>query len=210
MINNTQIYHFTHINNLMSILTAGEIRSYSNLALDATEHIDIAHSHIQDRRHTTQVPCGLGGTLHDYVPFYFAPRSPMLYSIFRGNVQSYPDGQDPLIYLVTNVQAVIAHRLPFVFTDGHAVIYFTEFYDDLANLDKIDWPLMEARFWNDTPSDGDRKRKRQAEFLVYDACPCLLITAIGVRTNQMHDNVQQILAATNHNIPVIVRRDWYF
>ncbi|WP_353620333.1 DarT ssDNA thymidine ADP-ribosyltransferase family protein [Geobacillus sp. AYS3] len=33
-----------------------------------------AHTRIQDRRLTTLVPLPPYGTLHDYVPFYFAPR----------------------------------------------------------------------------------------------------------------------------------------
>jgi ssDNA thymidine ADP-ribosyltransferase, DarT len=210
MLEPTLIYHFTHIKNLASILIADEICSNSNLWLDGIEHVDIAHSHIQDRRRTTQVPCGPGGTLHDYVPFYFAPRSPMLFSIYKGNVQSYPDGQGPLIYLVTTVQAVQAQKLPFVFTDGHAVIDFTEFYKDLEDLNKIDWDLMQERVWRDIPSDGDRKRRRQAEFLIYDSCPWSLIHEIGVKSNLMCKQVESILEAANHRPSVVMHSDWYF
>ena len=46
------------------------------------------------------MPCGPGGTIHDYVAFYFAPRAPMLYAIYKGNVADYTEGQTPLVYLV--------------------------------------------------------------------------------------------------------------
>lgn len=82
----TPIYHITPINNLTGILAAGGLNCNSTLRRDRTAYTNIAHDHIQDRRSHTFVPLAPGGTLHDYVPFYFAPRSPMLYSIATGYV----------------------------------------------------------------------------------------------------------------------------
>jgi hypothetical protein len=83
------IYHITHIDNLKSILSAGRLLAYNAMSAAKTQYPNIAYENIQDRRATTYVPCGRGGVLHDYVPFYFAPRSPMLYTINRGNVEKY-------------------------------------------------------------------------------------------------------------------------
>jgi hypothetical protein len=104
----------------------------------------------------------------------------------------------------------MAQGLPFVFTDGHAVIDFTKFYEDAADLNRVDWEIMEAVIWRDIPSDGDRKRRRQAEFLVYDACPMGLIDLIAVKTNTMARHVTAILEDTGYNIPIEVRSDWYY
>ena len=60
------------------------------------------------------------GTLADYVPFYFAPRSPMLYTIHGGNVAGYTEGQKPVVHLVSSVDAAVALGKPWCFTDGHA------------------------------------------------------------------------------------------
>ncbi len=38
----------------------------------------------------------------------------------------------------------------FAFTDGHAVMDYSEFYDDLQFLNMIDWEIMQARYWNNT------------------------------------------------------------
>lgn len=39
---------------------------------------------------------------------------------------------------------------------------------------------MTARYWYDTDDDPDRKRRRQAEFLVHDFFPWELVSYIGV------------------------------
>jgi hypothetical protein len=40
---------------------------------------------------------------------------------------------------------------------------------------------MEAWYWNDTPDDPDRKRRRQAEFLVHGALPWDSVEFLAVR-----------------------------
>jgi len=47
---------------------------------------DISMHSVQGHRAVKAVPVPPGGTLHDYVPFYFAPRSPMLRTLEGGNV----------------------------------------------------------------------------------------------------------------------------
>lgn len=160
------IYHITHIDNLESILSEGGLLAYNIMLETQTNYTNIAYQNIQDRRATNDVPCGGGGVLHDYVPFYFAPRSPMPYTISRGNVENYTQGQAAVIHLVSSIENIEAEDLCFVFTDGHAVMTFTDFFDDLNYLGAIDWDVMESRYWNDTNEDNDRKRRRQAEFLV--------------------------------------------
>lgn len=205
----TPIYHFTHIKNLASILAQG-LLSNNALQQGCISYIDVAYQSVQDRRATKSVPCGFGGVLHDYAPFYFAPRSPMLYTIHRGNVKSYPQGQGPLIYISSTAQAVKAAGLSFVFTDGHGIIEFTEFFDDLVNLRKIDWAVMASWYWADTAEDGDRCRRRQAEFLVHSCFPWTLTSEISVINSTMQARVHQILQNSLHQPQVIVRPEWYY
>ena len=148
----TPIYHITHVDNLPGIIADGGLRCCADLRQSGVGYRNIAYTHIQDRRARTHVPSGPRGVLHDYVPFYFAPRSPMLYTISRGNVATYAEGQQPVVYMVSTVQAVHAAGLGFVFTDGHATIMTSAFYDDSVHLDQIDWTLMRSRYWNDTDS----------------------------------------------------------
>lgn len=175
------------------------------------EYTDIAHQNIQDRRATVRVPCGEQGVLHDYVPFYFAPRSPMLFAISRGNVAGYQEGQTQVIYLVADAESVESNGIDFAFTDGHAIMGYSSFYNELAGLDcVIDWDLMNSRYWSDTEEDPDRKRRRQAEFLVYNCCPWHLIREIGVINSQVQRQVEELLRNINPCPPVRVYSNWYY
>jgi hypothetical protein len=69
---------------------------------------------------------------------------------------------------------------------------FTDFFDDLDYLDNIDWDVMESRYWYDTNEDNDRKRRRQAEFLVRNFFPWELITEIGVINSTIKAKTENI------------------
>jgi ssDNA thymidine ADP-ribosyltransferase, DarT len=207
----TRIYHITHVDNLASILRSGGLVSTSRRLREAIQHTDIAHSHIQDRRSKVQVPCSAGGVLHDYVPFYFAPRSPMLYSNHKQNVAGYQGGQTPILHLVTTPEAVQAAKLPCCFTDGHAAINYAEFYDDLSLLGTtIDWKLMEAKYWSDTEDDPNRQFRRNAEFLVHDFVPWGLMIGIAVIDEAMKRQVDQVLQSFSYKAPVKVYPKYYY
>jgi len=68
----TLVYHITHKNNLKGIIARGGLVAQSVMAKEPISCCNIAHASIQDRRAQTPVPCGPGGHLHDFVPFYFA------------------------------------------------------------------------------------------------------------------------------------------
>lgn len=203
------LYHITHVDNLAGIIRAGGLLANGQVG-DA--YVNIAHSSIQMRRHTRRVPCGPGGVLHDYAPFYFGRLSPMLFTISKGNVAGYEEGQEPVVYLVTTVAKVVEAGIPFVFTDGHAAMELSDFYADPARLDQVDWPLMKERYWNDTEQDMDRKRRRQAEFLVHGICPWELFLGIVTMTEPTQARVEAILNQENpaHRPKTKTIRNWYY
>lgn len=208
--NPTPIYHITPIDNLRLILEAGGMWAKRVLDQEDTGYTSMAHLTIQDRRAHTPVPCEPGGILHDYVPFYFAPRSPMLYTISRGNVAGFSGGQGSVVHIVSTAQAVRNAGPRFVFTDGHGIMAFTEFFVDLADLDKVDWDIMSADQWADTDDDTDRKRRRQAEFLVHEQFPVNLIQEIGVMNQTKKNETAAALAEFDLTIPVVIRPGWYY
>lgn len=73
--NPTFIYHITSIENLHSILSNNGLVCINQLHNEGSSFVNIAYEQIQSRRSEKQVPLPPYGNLHDYVPFYFAPRS---------------------------------------------------------------------------------------------------------------------------------------
>ena len=205
-----RLYHITPIRNLVSIVTDGGLHTHKHLQQIAAPYVNIAYGHIQDRRSRKDVPCGPRGKLHDYVPFYFASRSPMLYALKRGLTPHYTEGQQPVLHLCTSVQQVIDANERFVFTDGHRTMEWTTFFADVTQLDQIDWDVIEAEYWRDTIEDPGRKRRRQTEFLIYSFAPWSLITGIGVINEVMKTQVEAILFTTAHQPPVRVLPQWYY
>lgn len=204
------LYHITHLDNLPGILQTGCLHCQQKINEVGLHPVSIAYPGIQDRRAITSVPCGPGGVLHDYVPFYFAPRSPMLYAIHKNQVEGYEGGQVPIVHLVSSVVQMETAGHRFVFTDGHATMSFTRFFTDPGDLDQVDWPLMQARYWHDTEQEPDRKRRRQAEFLVYNQVSLAAIIGIGVINNPIQQRVEGLLATHHIELPVRVRRNWYY
>jgi hypothetical protein len=204
------IYHITHVENLAAIVAEGGLWCDREAAVRGVMKVGIAHQHIKDRRAQRRVPIGPGGTLDDFVPFYFAPRSPMLYAIRGGYVQGYSDGQGSVIHLASSVGAISDADVPFVFTDGHAEVDLSDFFDDLDDLDKIDWKIIKERYWADTDDDGDRKRRRQAEFLVHKFFDWHLVERIGVLDAEVCGRVKEILGDAIEKPLVTIERDWYY
>lgn len=206
----TRIYHLTHIANLEGILAAGGLECKAGMA--NAQHVDVSHYDLQERRRRRDVTCAPGGNLHDYVPFYFAPRSPMLYALYRGNVAGYEGGQTPLVYLVSSVQRVAESRLPFAFTDGHPIMVLSQFYAEVEALDRIAWEVMAGTYWNDTAEFPNRKQLRQAEFLVHRTFPWEAIEFLAVRSSTTKTQVERVLstAPQRSTKPVRLVPRWYF
>jgi hypothetical protein len=201
------IYHFTDVDNLEGILAARSVRPHRA----APCVVDIADEAIKNGRTRVDVPCGPGGKVCDYVPFYFAPRSPMLFRIKCGGVEGVSSDQRRIVYLVSSTEAVLdpGHRC--VFTDGNAAAAFTAFHEDPELLSEVvDWPLMRAHYWANTPEDSDRRRRRCAEFLVHEALPLEFITEIGVYDDDVRLRLARLTREAGLSIAVRVRSDWYF
>jgi hypothetical protein len=206
----TAIYHITHLRNLPNIVRDGGLWCDQVVMQRQLAYVSIAHQHIKDRRARKMVPCAPGGKLADYVPFYFAPRSPMLYVINRGGVQGYTEGQRPILHLVSSAETVQVAGLSFAFTDGHAEMDISRFFTDLHDLDKVDWEMMQATYWNDTLQDGDRKRRRQAEFLVHQFFPLKLIERIGVINHTLRLQVTALFPDLASRPPITIEPAWYY
>src|SRR5262245_11761597 len=76
------IFRITHIANVPWILDHG-LHCRSSANQDPTFH-EIGNPDLIDKRTRRIVPVRPGGSLSDYVPFYFTPATPMLLNIKTG------------------------------------------------------------------------------------------------------------------------------
>jgi len=208
----TRVFHMTRIERLPSVIEHGLLPDNMCKRRQITG-VEIGYDHIKQRRALRPVTCGVGGTLADYVPFYFAPRSPMLYAITRGLVSAEAACTEQIVYLVSSTQTLREAGLTVVASNRHAELGYAEMTDhdgDLDDNDFIDWPLMTATYWNNTPDDPDRKERRQAECLVHPHVPWQVIEGLATKTERARAQVELILGTAGQPTPVVVSAEWYF
>jgi hypothetical protein len=218
--NPVRLFHITAIDNLPGICVTGALLSKSAGNLVGVAYQNIAHAGAQGARAVRPVPDPPGGVVHDYVPFYFAPRSPMLYAVNGGRVAGCNWRQEDIVHLETTVNRVCMGG-NFVYYDRNATLAFSQPFIDLAQLDAIAWDLLTeppqldgfCKYWQNKlnyPRYADRMERRQAEFLVKDAVALDKFTRVGVIDEDRAVRVRAILTQHRINLPVIVMRDWYF
>ncbi len=167
-------------------------------------------SGIKQYRLTTRLNSCPKLTVGDCVPFYFCPRSVMLYVIYKANHPEldYRGGQEPIVHLEADLREVVdwanrKNRL-WAFTLSNAGSRYFEDRCDLNQLSEIDWQAVQTRHWN-TCKDG-----KQAEFLVERSLPWSLVRNIGVYSERIHAQVRAAMRADRHQPAVKINRGWYY
>lgn len=209
----TVVAHFTRVEHLASVIEHGLLSDTAahEMGLLTTE---VGNPRIKDQRRQQAVPMLPGGVVADYVPFYFAPRSPMMYAISRGNVPTYTGGTKRLVYLLSTLECLheLGHKT--LLTDRNAALSYTAYraFDpaDPINDDFIDWGLMSNDYWNNTPEEPQRVERRMAEALVHKRVAWGAITRIGTQSKVVAAEVRAFLASAQSSVPVDVRPKWYF
>lgn len=210
--NPTWIYHITHINNLGSILADDGLLSDAEMIKRGGPAVAVGMSEIKKNRLQYPVKCHEGDMVGEYVPFYFCPRSIMLYILYRGNHPglTYHGGQGPIVHLQANAETVAAWAASvdgrWAFSLANAGALYAPFRSDMAQLSEIDWTAVRATDFRDTKV----KEGKQAEFLVKRFCPWSLIERVGVGSEEVQRQVLAALEGAAHKPPVAVLPAWYF
>ena len=135
----------------------------------------------------------------------------MMFKIWKGQVVGYSGGLDPIIYLVTSLQVLVAEVLTIVVTDGNAANAPTRFSANSADVDElVDWPLMRAAMWRNRADDPDRMRRRMAECLVKGRVPFSVFERIVVRTDETAAAARTALRDAGLDLPVEIKANWYY
>jgi len=208
-----KIYHITHVENLAAIAAEGALLCDRELAERGGPARAIGMSGIKRRRiEELSVPCQPGTRVGDYVPFYFCPRSVMLFVIHRANHPEldFRGGQGLIVHLEADLRATVAWAEDtgrrWAFSLANAGARYAEFRARLEDLGDLDWQAIGARDFR----RPEVKEGKQAEFLVHGRFPFARIERIGVRSPALEARVEEALAAGEHRPLVEVRGDWYY
>jgi len=201
------IFRIVHRDNLPWILENG-------LHCRNAETVDpsfqrIGNPDLIEKRRSHNVPIEPGGTLGDYVAFYFTPSSPMLYNIKTGYSGVVQHSNDEIVILVSSLPRLVELGMPFIFTDRHAYLYYANYYSQLAQIEEVDWRSLRARDFRRDVDDPEKIERYQAEALVYRYVPLEALLGIACHS----DAVKTELVEQNgpdRALPIKVRSDWYF
>ena len=217
-----RLFHITAIDNLSDICASGGLVCKNICAAKGVSYQNIAHVGAQGARAAKHVPNPPGGTVHDYVPFYFAPRSPMLLAINGGKVTGCSLRQEDILHFETTVPHVVATGKETLFYDRNATLSFSTPYTDLNLMPSvIGWDMLTeppeldgfCKYFQNRPTEPryvDRMERRQAEFLVKDQVLLSSMTKIGVLNEEKAQIVRDILSQSGIKLNVEVKTDWYF
>ncbi len=203
------LYHITHVDNLPKIIAAGGLRSDAQMRSRQADHLVIGFDHIKDRRLSLPVACHAGTMVGDYVPFYFCPRSAMLYVIHMRNEElAFTGGQDSIVHLITGFSGVTQwadkEGARWAFSTSNAGGFTADFYSTPDKLDQIDWQAVNTTYW------AECREQKQAEFLVYESFPFGLVLGIGVKDDTMKERVETIVAGVADPPTVKTMPSWYY
>ena len=202
----TAAFHITDVSNLAAILARGGLLSDAQMV--ARAHTNIGYDHIKQRRLSEiQIGCCPGQPfVGAFVPFYYCPRSVMLFTINRGNTGLAVGCQTTIIHLVFRVATLAGLGHDWAISDGNAGAYHALFYNELGKLSELDWAAIRATSWKGLT------HQKQAEFLVKDFVPWSAVEMIGCHDEAAASAVRDVLAHGNaSHIPRIeVKRSWYY
>ncbi|MCH1920628.1 DUF4433 domain-containing protein [Shewanella sp. A3A] len=206
-----KIYHIVHVDRLASILRSNGLLCDAQIIVQNAAGTTIGMNTIKQRR-LNELTLNSHPDLYvgQCVPFYFCPRSVMLYMIYRADSPelAYRGGQGPIIHLQADLNATVqwaqqqGHR--WAFTLSNAGSYYFEDRSDLAQLNELDWPAIDATQWKNC------KEGKQAEFLMEHSFPWHLVEQIVVQSPHVYQQVLNMLHMATHKPPVTINSNWYY
>lgn len=202
------IWRIVHRDNVPWILDNGLLAG--NSKLQSPDWVHIGNPELTEKRARHPVQLGPGGSLNDYVPFYFTPFSPMLKNIHSGwgGIERRPN--EDIVILVSSLRKVEKMGLPFVFTDSHAYYKWADFYTDLVDLGEIDWSIIQRRDFKRDENDPGKFERYQAEALVFELCPIDALEGIVCYSEPVKQQVENWAKSAGVSVNVIARKNWYF
>ena len=216
-----KIYHIVHVARLPSIISDGHLWCDAEVLRQAEcnpeRGTSIGINSIKQRR-LTELTLRSHPNLYvgQCVPFYFCPRSVMLYVIRQANHPelNYRGGQGPIVHLEADLRQSVAwadrNGRRWAFTLSNAGSRYFEDRSDLACLDEIDWDAIHANRWSGSGISSSVKEHKQAEFLVEHSFPWELVSRVGVISQHVHREARSALHEAPYRPSIEIIPTWYY
>lgn len=202
-----RIFRITHVDNVPWILAHG-LHCQGAPQRDPG-YVAIGNPDLIDRRTRRAVPVPPGGTLSDYVPFYFTPWSPMLFNIKTGRgVPMRPMSE--IAILVSSIPRLEGLGIRYLVSDRHAYLQLAEFATGPAGLDRIDWQQLRKRNFQRDPEDPTPFDRYQAEALVHQHLPCEGLLAVICHGEEQAERCRGPLRGQGQGPKLLVKPDLFF
>jgi hypothetical protein len=202
------IFRATHRSNLPWVLTHG-LHS-RNSDLQDPRFVAIGNTGIIARRQRRAVPIEPNGDLADYVPFYFTPRSPMLFNIKTGRPGVQQRANHEIVILVSSLIKLEEIGVRYVFTDRHAVLSAARFFSRREDLDQVDFEILQKSDFKKDENDPGKFERYDAEALAYRHVPVEALLGVACCSEVVQREIEAATSSTGVNVRIVARPDWYF
>lgn len=206
-----KVYHILHVDRLPSIVADGCLWCDSEVVGRGLAGTSIGLSDIKKRRlEKNRLQSHPGLFVGHCVPFYFCPRSVMLYELHMANTEGlgYLGGQANIVHLEADFRESVAwaesEGTRWAFTLSNAGSYYFEDRATIEHLKDIDWAAVLARDWR------GKMEGKQAELLVERRFPWQLVERVGTHSLAVAHKVRDAINTAAHRPKVEVRHDWYY
>jgi uncharacterized protein YjbI with pentapeptide repeats len=214
MVETYSAYHFTHVANIATIFKARELRADigakpKNNSLDQT---------IKAKRRTKKIKIAPYGLLGDYVPFYFAPRSPALLQLATGDHMNKVS-QNELVFFRLDFRPVVdglVNESLSLISNQHPLKTGAIFYPATPEsiTTRINWKTIQCVFWKNTDEYPNRKSQREAELLIHQRLRLEQINGtkitLATRTNLLQRKIQKMCEENDLDIDVEVQPSYFY
>jgi hypothetical protein len=202
------IFRITHIENVPWILANG--LHCRNSGIFDPNYREIGNRDLIAKRAHRTISIAPGGTLADYIPFYFTPFSPMLLNIKTGYNGVTQTPMSEIVILVSSLRKLANDGQSFLFTDRHAYLVAAQFSGDLGDLDRIDWRILQTRDFKRDPNDPGKIERYQAEALPHQHLPVGALLGVVCYGPAQEERLKDLIRAAGVNLTVTAKPDWYF
>jgi hypothetical protein len=123
-------------------------------------------------------------------------------------IRQFPN--EDIVILVSSLHVLQRNRIPFVFTDRHAVLTTAQIYDDVKDVDRIDWEILRNSDFARDPEDPDKFERYEAEALIHRHLPIASLLGLACYNNTAKSFVSRHAAICGAKVTISTKPSWYF